>query len=106
MFGAAPDIRRVGLVFDPRVPQSLGFNSWVHTGGINTEWDIPGLPEPGYKPDAVRRVQAFYRASGGLIQPTRPELNRWELLLILPARAVEILLEDGEWMRWVDRVVR
>ncbi|KAK3938328.1 hypothetical protein QBC46DRAFT_441080 [Diplogelasinospora grovesii] len=102
LFGGAPDIRRIGLAFDPRIPQNLGFNTWTSMGA-DAEWDIPGVSKS--KPDAMRRFQAQWSQPGALIMPKKEKSTDYELVITLPQHVIRELLKDKNWMQWVERVI-
>lgn len=99
------DFRTVGLRFDPRTEQDLGFNTW-RWFGADSVWTIPGVNGgKGTKADAVRRPQDMWNMSGAVILPAREGAECLELLVTLPKTSMDVLLRDEGWMRWVDRVV-
>ncbi|EPE08601.1 c-8 acyltransferase [Ophiostoma piceae UAMH 11346] len=109
MFSRISDPRRIGLEFDPRTPQDLGFNTWRFFGA-ETYWNIPGVrPEgPGMKstrPDVLRRMQDVWNMAGALILPARNNSPVHELLITLPVTAMERLCNDKDFMQWVDHVI-
>lgn len=110
LFASAPDIRRLGLALDARPPHNFSFNTWGFVGRNARFW-LPGTgPEDGSKgeyPDAIRRVQGAWALPHGLILPRRPEIGRDELELVvtLPAAAMEQLERDETWMTLVKRVI-
>jgi len=101
-FAAVPDPRYVGIDFDPRTPQDLGFNTWKYFGA-DTRWDIPGIRAPS--PDAIRRIQDAWNMSGALILPAKADSQVHELLVTLPRTSMEVLCRDEGWMQWVERVI-
>jgi len=113
LFDALPDPRRLGLDFDPRTPQDLGFNTWRYFGA-DTEWRLTGgggggggdgrTPTPA-PPAAMRRVQDVWNMSGALILPARCDATVHELLVTLPATAMGLLCQDSGWMKWVAKTV-
>ncbi len=102
LFDAVADPRYVGLDFDPRTPQDLGFNTWRYFGA-DTQWVLPGIATS--TPDAVRRTQDEWNMSGSLILPAKADSAVHELLVTLPRTSMELLCRDAEWMAWVDKVV-
>jgi len=104
LFEALPDPRRLGLDFDPRTPQDLGFNTWRYFGA-DTRWRLAGDEGEEAPAAAMRRVQEAWNMSGALILPARRGSAVHELLVTLPATAMELLCKDGAWMRWVARTV-
>ncbi len=101
-FSLVADPRHVGLDFDPRTPQDLGFNTWRYFGA-DTRWHIPGLAAP--TPDAMRRTQDEWNMSGSLILPAKADSTVHELLVTLPQSAMDLLCQDDGWMAWVDKVI-
>ncbi|EGO60004.1 hypothetical protein NEUTE1DRAFT_121688 [Neurospora tetrasperma FGSC 2508] len=127
-----PDIRRIGLAFDPRQPSEWQMNSWKNFGA-DTEWRFPPLPcfsspsvmtsmvptnafsssaSASYshrdyfnvtKPDAVRRVQARYGISGGLWLPARKEQKEVLVQIGLPRGAMGVFERLVLDGKWVDR---
>ncbi|CAK7220825.1 hypothetical protein SEUCBS140593_004364 [Sporothrix eucalyptigena] len=105
LFSRVSDPRRVGLRFDPRTPQDLGFNTWRFFGA-DTEWSIPGVGDSvAATPDVIRRVQGMWNMSGALILPAKSSSTTHELLVTLPKSSMELLCNDANWMKWVDHVV-
>ncbi|CAK7229375.1 hypothetical protein SCUCBS95973_007199 [Sporothrix curviconia] len=105
LFSRVSDPRLVGLRFDPRTPQDLGFNTWRFFGA-DTEWCIPGVGNSGaVKPDIIRRVQMMWNMSGALILPAKATSTTHELLVTLPQSSMDLLCNDGDWMKWVDHVI-
>jgi hypothetical protein len=102
LFAALPDPRLLGLAFDPRTAQDLGFNTWRYFGA-DVEFAIPGAL--ARTPAAVRRAQDAWNMSGALILPAREGSGEHALLVTLPVTAMEKLVEEEGWRRWVDRVV-
>jgi hypothetical protein len=107
---AAPDIRRIGISLDARVPQNFSFNTWMRIGTGAKFW-FPGMakqirPETGRTPDAIRRVQAEWALPHGLILPQcGASEDEMLLLLTLPEAAIKELENDMTWMSLVKRVV-
>lgn len=94
------DPRRLGLDYDPRQPQVLGLNSWRHTGGAG-DWHFPpGAPQ---KPAAFRLARG-YSMRNALILPQRRGTGDQDVLVSLSERAMNELLQDAGWMRWVGEV--
>ncbi|KAL1890946.1 hypothetical protein Sste5346_007943 [Sporothrix stenoceras] len=105
LFARVPDPRLVGLRFDPRTPQDLGFNTWRFFG-MDTKWSIPGVHGgTDSECDMIRRLQAMWNMSGALILPAKATSTTHELLVTLPKTSMDLLCRDPEWMKWVDRVV-
>ncbi|EFX00145.1 anthranilate n-hydroxycinnamoyl/benzoyltransferase [Grosmannia clavigera kw1407] len=107
-FTRVPDPRLIGLRFDPRTPQDLGFNTWRFFGS-DTKWTIPGVGSGSGRgatsPDVVRRMQDAWNMSGALILPAKAGSTAHELLVTLPTSSMELLCQDQDWMCWVDRVI-
>ncbi|CAK7233218.1 hypothetical protein SBRCBS47491_008533 [Sporothrix bragantina] len=106
LFSRVSDPRLVGLRFDPRTPQDLGFNTWRFFGA-DTEWEIPGVGDAfcAAKPDVIRRVQMMWNMSGALILPAKATSTTHELLVTLPRSSMDLLCNDADWMKWVDHVI-
>jgi hypothetical protein len=102
LFRRLGDCRRLALSQDRRLPGLLQFNSWRYFGG-NFYWTIPGMGTK--KPDSVRRIQGDVSPGSALILPLNSESEVYELLLSLPTVSMSALLQDEEWMHWVDRVI-
>lgn len=98
--------RRFGLGVDPTEPTCLGFNTWRFLSS-DADWSIPGVHAS--RPDAVRRVGAEVGAEKALILPMGMneggQYGNIELLVWLTEDALELLLQDEGYMRWVDHVV-
>ncbi|KAK7942424.1 uncharacterized protein PG986_011537 [Apiospora aurea] len=106
------DPRRLGLDYDPRQPQVLGFNSWRYTGGSEA-WGFPssrssssssgstGEQGQGQRPEAFR-VARGYSMHNALILPQRHGSRDQEILVSLSQVAMGELLEDAGWMKWVS----
>ncbi|KAK8045603.1 hypothetical protein PG993_005627 [Apiospora rasikravindrae] len=101
------DPRRLGLDYDPRQPQVLGFNSWRYTGG-SEPWGFPSSTsssssssgEQGQRPEAFR-VARGYSMHNALILPQRHGSRDQEVLVSLSQVAMGELLKDVGWMKWV-----
>lgn len=109
MFSRVSDPRRIGLEFDPRTPQDLGFNTWRFFGA-ETYWTIPGVGSEAddskpTRPDVLRRMQDVWNMAGALILPARNNSPVHELLITLPVTAMERLCRDSDFMEWVDHVI-
>lgn len=102
LFRRVGDCRRLVLSQDRRLPGQLEVNSYRYFGGNNV-WTIPGMGSR--KPDAVRRIQGDLSPGNALILPLKSESEVYELSLTLPTVSMKALLQDEEWMRWVDRVI-
>lgn len=102
LFRRLGDTRRLVLSQDRRLPGQLQVNSWRYFGGNNV-WSIPGMGSR--KPDAVRRIQGNVSPGSALILPLSSESEVYELSLSLPKVSMSALLEDAEWMHWIERVV-
>lgn len=103
-FTRVADPRLIGLRFDPRTPQDLGFNTWRFFGS-DTKWTIPGVGRGPTSPDVVRRMQDAWNMSGALILPAKVGSTAHELLVTLPQSSMDVLCQDPDWMCWVDRVI-
>lgn len=99
---AAEDPRSVVLDLDPRNPKHLAFNTWRHIGA-DAEWEIPGIT--AVKPDAIRPVRGEISMGYALILPAKKDSMVHELVITLPEKAMDFLMKDHDYMRWVDRVV-
>lgn len=102
LFRRLGDLRRLVLSQDRRLPGQLQFNSWRYFGA-NFRWRIPGMGEK--KPDSVRRITGEVSPGSALILPLNSESEVYELLLSLPTASMSALVQDEEWMNWVDRVI-
>lgn len=100
------DPRRFGLGVDPTDPTCLGFNTWRFLS-IDADWSIPGVDVS--RPDAVRRVGANVGVERALILPVGSneggQEGTVEMLIWLTEDAMELLLRDGGFMRWVHHVI-
>lgn len=100
------DPRRFGLGIDPTDPTCLGFNTWRFLSS-DAEWSIPGVNTS--RPDAVRRVGAKIGVEKALILPMGSteggQEGNIEMLIWLTEDAMELLLRDEGFMRWVDHVI-
>lgn len=101
MAACKSDPRRFGLGVDPTDPTCLGFNTWRFLGS-DAVWGIPGTPIS--RPDAVRRVGDKIGVERALILPQVSD-EKVEMLVWLTQDAMELLLQDEGFMRWVDHVV-
>ncbi|KAK8131775.1 transferase [Apiospora sp. TS-2023a] len=97
----APDPRRLGLNYDSRQPQVLGFNNWRYTGG-KEKWAFPS-GEQQLMPEAFRLARG-YSMRNALILPQREGTNDQDILVSLSEDAMKELLQDVGWMRWVSEV--
>ncbi|KAI1344402.1 hypothetical protein F5Y15DRAFT_411244 [Xylariaceae sp. FL0016] len=102
MLSQAPDPRLIGVNYDPRMAETLAFNTWRHFGA-DVEWSIPGVPVA--KPDAIRRAHGAWNLGTALILPARAGSPTQELFVSLSVDAMDLLSEDEGWMYWVDRVI-
>ncbi|KUI60294.1 3'-N-debenzoyl-2'-deoxytaxol N-benzoyltransferase [Cytospora mali] len=98
----AEDPCSVVLDLDPRNPKHLAFNTWRYIGA-DVEWGIPGTMAA--KPDAIRPVRGEIGMGYALILPAKKDSEVLELVITLPEKAMEFLMQDHDYMRWVDRVV-
>ncbi|KAB5511563.1 hypothetical protein GE09DRAFT_1269971 [Coniochaeta sp. 2T2.1] len=101
LFSAIPDIRRLGLALDARLPHYFSFNTWLHLGSRAT-FLFPSYGEGDdrqKKPDAIRRVQGNCGLPSALILPDvgTGEGEIW-LLITLEREAMGVLEGDGGWM--------
>ncbi|SPO04081.1 uncharacterized protein DNG_06764 [Cephalotrichum gorgonifer] len=117
LFDNADDPRALGLLMDPRVPQDLAFNTWREFGA-DEEWDLGvcvahrenGVERNGdggrryVKPDQLRRSQDDWNIGGTLILPARKGSEDYEVLLTIPAPAMQLLCCDRGFLKWVDRM--
>lgn len=99
---AAEDPRGVVLDFDVRNPRQLAFNTWRYLGA-DCEWGVPGLLAA--RPVAVRPVRGEISMGYALVMPAGKDSEVHELVITLPEKAMEALIQDHDYMRWVDRVV-
>lgn len=102
MVTALPDPRLIGVNYDPRIPQTLAFNTWRHFGA-DAIWDIPGVSVE--KPDAIRRAHGAWNLGTALILPAQASSDKQEIFISLPRVSMELLCKDTKWLRWVDRVI-
>ncbi|KAJ0117006.1 hypothetical protein J7T55_003421 [Diaporthe amygdali] len=103
LFSRIGDCRRLVLRQDRRIPGQLQFNTWRFMGG-DTSWSLPGVGTKR-KPDSIRRIQGDLSIGNALILPARSDSKVYELFLQIPTISMELLLEDMDWMRWVEKVV-
>lgn len=106
LFDKVPDMRLLGLTWDPRMPAEWGMNSWADFGS-DIEWLLPCVAR-GNKTlaDAQRRVQKEVGGSGGLILPAqkaRPE--NWECQVSLPEGAMRALERDEVFRGYWEEVI-
>lgn len=108
LFQSLPDIRRLGILLDSRLPHNFSFNTWMHVGSEAKFW-FPGptLAEPTViAPDAIRRVQSAWAHPHALIVPRRGNGDEEiELLVTLPKAAMDRFEADQDWMSLVRRVI-
>lgn len=96
------DPRLLGLNFDARQPQELGFNTWRSIGN-RANWSIPGVPS--HASDAIRRIQGEWNMAGANIMPARGHSDAWELLITIPECSMDALCKDHQWLKWVDEII-
>lgn len=103
---AAEDPRGVVLDLDPRDARHLAFDTWRFIGA-DAEWEISGIDgAAAVKADAVRPVRGALLMGGyALIMPAGKNSEVHELVITLPEKAMEALMSDLDYMRWVDCVV-
>lgn len=90
---------------DGNKPQHLVFNDWGFLGS-NIEWAISVCDEgKTVEPAAIRPVRGGNALGYAHIMPVRVSGGTIEMVLNIPERAMETLLKDEDFMRWVDRVV-
>lgn len=93
---------------DPVPWEDLGVNTWRFLGA-GSDWNIPGIKTS--RPDAIRRVGGKIGSDKALILPMREAEGNMEtggvteLLVWLPYDVMDLLLQDKDYMRWVDHVV-
>ncbi|KAK7993017.1 Chloramphenicol acetyltransferase-like domain protein [Apiospora saccharicola] len=97
---SAPDPRRLGLDYDLRQPQVLGFNNWRHTGG-KENWALPSGEQE--MPEAFRLTRG-YSMCNALILLQRQDTDDQDVLVSLSEDAMKELLQDKGWMRWVSEI--
>jgi hypothetical protein len=102
MYSAVEDPRLIGIDIELREPLNLMVNTW-RFAGADTRWDIPGLVNE--TPDAIRRAQGQWNMARVLILPSKESSGKQEVLVTLSVDSMEVLCEDSEWLRWVDRVI-
>lgn len=95
--------RAVGLSHEPRNPRHLTFNSWRRFGA-DAAWSVPGVGR-GVRAAAVRPARGFVPLGSAHVLPGRADSDAHELSLGLPAAALDVLMRDDGFMRWVSRVV-
>lgn len=103
LFRRIGDCRRLVLRQDRRLPGQLQFNTWRFMGR-DTEWSLPGVGAKK-KPDSVRRIQGDLSIGKALILPAKADSKVYELFLQIPTISMELLVEDVDWMRWVEKVI-
>jgi hypothetical protein len=102
MVSALPDPRLIGVNYDPRMPQTLAFNTWRHFGA-DAIWDIPGVSVE--KPDAIRRAHGSWNLGTALILPAQALSIHQEIFVSLSKVSMDLLCKDREWLKWVDRII-
>lgn len=102
LFRRVGDVRRLVLSQDRRLPGEFQFNSWRYFGGDDV-WRMPGLGSK--KPDRVRRIQGSFSLASALILPLNSESECYELSVQLPRVSMTTLLQDEDWMRWVQHII-
>ncbi|KAI1769864.1 hypothetical protein F4818DRAFT_450745 [Hypoxylon cercidicola] len=102
MLSEVPDPRLIGVNYDPRVPETLAFNTWRHFGA-DVEWSIPGVPAT--KADAIRRAHGSWGLGTALILPAKADSLKQELFVSLSVDSMKLLCADEGWTRWVDRII-
>ncbi|KAI8964231.1 hypothetical protein F5Y11DRAFT_355828 [Daldinia sp. FL1419] len=102
MLCEVPDPRLVGVNYDPRMPETLAFNTWRHFGA-DVEWNIPGVPVA--RADAIRRAHGSWNLGTALILPAKADSMKQELFVSLPVDSMRLLCADVGWTRWVDRII-
>ncbi|KAI1762291.1 hypothetical protein GGR53DRAFT_521780 [Hypoxylon sp. FL1150] len=102
MLSEVPDPRLIGVNYDPRVPETLAFNTWRHFGA-DVEWSIPGVPAT--RADAVRRAHGSWGLGTALILPAKADSLKQELFVSLSVDSMRLLCADEGWTRWVDKII-
>ncbi|KAI4862326.1 hypothetical protein F4820DRAFT_460278 [Hypoxylon rubiginosum] len=102
MLSEVPDPRLIGVNYDPRVPETLAFNTWRHFGA-DVEWSIPGVPAT--RADAIRRAHGSWGLGTALILPAKVDSLKQELFVSLSVDSMRLLCADEGWTRWVDRII-
>ncbi|KAI0152797.1 hypothetical protein GGR57DRAFT_469142 [Xylariaceae sp. FL1272] len=93
------------LVFDIDFSDKYDFvfNSWRYIGtGVDQKWSIPGVRSD--YPDSFRRAGDAWNCPAAVILPTAPDSRELELMITLEERAMELLLEDEEFMKYTRLV--
>ena len=108
------DLSPLGIAMEPWVPHAFSMNTWEFKGRSARFW-FPGVAASsvegenlGWRPDALRRVQGVWsNAPHALIAPSRIGVGKdeQELIVTLPAGAMEVLERDAGWMGLVKRVI-
>lgn len=95
--------RSLALNHEPRNPRHLTFNSWRRFGADAT-WSVPGVGD-GVRAAAVRPARGVVPLGSAHILPGQADSGEYELNMGLPAAAMDLLMRDEGFMRWVSRVV-
>jgi len=103
LFHAIPDPRALGSSINPHFPDNLRFSD-LRSCGADEKWNIPGVGRSN-KPDAVRVPMGEYQGSAAMILPGPWHGNMIEVMVVLPKDAMEVLLENKRWKKWVHEVV-
>lgn len=100
--GGGGDPRAMALDLDGNNPGHLMFNTWRFIG-MDTVWEIPGIKTPS--PAALRAARGGTPLGYAQILPAKKGSEVVELALYIPEKAMEALMKDADYMRWVDHVV-
>lgn len=89
---------------DGNKPHHLVFNTW-RSLGMDTEWVVPGVSDEAVGPAAVRPARGGTALGYAHVLPGRVDSEVLEMVVYIPEAATEALMEDEDYMRWVDHVV-
>ncbi|TLD12630.1 uncharacterized protein PgNI_05069 [Pyricularia grisea] len=109
LFASQVDRQAIKTALDRSNRNLLLFDStWRIHGGADMALGaglVPGLLGDG-RPAAVRQAAAGCTVGGrALLLPGRIDSPVYELMVMLPTASLMTLCRDGNWMRWVDRVL-
>ncbi|KAI1270709.1 hypothetical protein F5Y18DRAFT_414326 [Xylariaceae sp. FL1019] len=103
LYAALSDPRKLVFDHEPADKYDLIFNSWRYIGtGVEQKWSIPGVSSS--YPDSLRRAGDSWNCPAIVIMPTTPGSQDLELLITLEERAMELLLDDDDFMKCVRLV--
>lgn len=100
--GASSNSRIAPLDVDGNKPHHLLINTW-RSIGMGTTWNVPGLHTPD--PTAIRAIRGGTALGYAHILPKRVDSKVVEMVVYLPEKAMGALMEDINFMKWVDHVV-